>query len=300
MKESRLFRILYYILEHGRVTADELAEKFEVSTRTIYRDIDWISSAGIPIYASRGRSGGIEIDKGFVINNSMLSEDEKEQILTALNTLKNTNGLYSNDLSDKLSVLFKIKNENWLELDFSTWQYNRIYQNVFDDLKRAILNKKFVNIKYFSISGESTTRKIKPARLIFKSQDWYVYAFCNLRDDFRFFKLSRIRELELLSEVFEDDFSDIIINKKIEYKKTNNIKLKFDKSISYRVYDEFSNIISEDEDYIYTEIELPDNYVTYSYILSFGDAVEVLEPRKIRKNIINIIKNMKKIYKYDK
>ena len=84
MKDNRLFRILYYILEKGRVTANELADKFEVSVRTIYRDIDSISSAGIPIYALQGKGGGIEIAEDFVLNKSLLSENEKQQIMSAL------------------------------------------------------------------------------------------------------------------------------------------------------------------------------------------------------------------------
>ncbi len=114
MKESRLFQILYYILERGRVTAPELADKFEVSVRTIYRDIDWISNAGIPIYTTQGKGGGIEIDSNFVINKAMLTPDEKEQILLALNSTKNINELEQSDLIKKLSVLFDVKNSNWI------------------------------------------------------------------------------------------------------------------------------------------------------------------------------------------
>lgn len=84
MKDSRLFRILYYILEKGKATANELADRFEVSVRTIYRDIDSISSAGIPIYAIQGKGGGIEIAQEFILSKSLLSQNEKEQIMTAL------------------------------------------------------------------------------------------------------------------------------------------------------------------------------------------------------------------------
>ena len=114
MRDSRLFRILYYILEKGKVTANELSEKFEVSVRTIYRDIDVISSAGIPIYATQGKGGGIEIADDFVLKKSLLSEKEQEQILVALKGLEGINKQYENELLTKLSAFFKIKNTNWL------------------------------------------------------------------------------------------------------------------------------------------------------------------------------------------
>ena len=98
MKDNRLFRILYYILEKGKVTASELADKFEVSVRTIYRDIDSISSAGIPIYALQGKGGGIEIAEDFVLSKSLLSENEKQQIMSALQGLDNTAIQHENEL----------------------------------------------------------------------------------------------------------------------------------------------------------------------------------------------------------
>ncbi len=134
MKESRLFQILYYILEHGRVTAPQLADKFEVSVRTIYRDIDWISSVGIPIYTTRGKGGGIEIDSTFIMNRAMLTPDEKEQILIALNSTKNISELEQSDLVNKLSVLFDMKNSNWIEVDSTNWKRSDSFISLFDDV----------------------------------------------------------------------------------------------------------------------------------------------------------------------
>ncbi len=119
MQNNRLFRILYYILERGKVTATELAEKFEVSIRTIYRDVDSLSSAGIPIYTMQGKGGGIEIAKDYVLRKSLLTAEEKEQIMTALQGLDSTSQLYQSDLLTKLSALFQIKNPNWIEIDFN-------------------------------------------------------------------------------------------------------------------------------------------------------------------------------------
>ena len=116
MKDSRLFRILYYVLERGKATASELADKFEVSVRTIYRDIDSISAAGIPIYTTQGRGGGIRLAEDFVLNKSLLSKAEREQIMVALNGMNEVNSLHESELLTKLSALFKIKNTNWIEI----------------------------------------------------------------------------------------------------------------------------------------------------------------------------------------
>lgn len=298
MKNNRLFKILYYVLEKGKVTANELAEKYEVSIRTIYRDIDVLSSAGIPIYATQGRGGGIEIADDFVLKKSFLSENEQEQILIALKGLELTNKEYENELLTKLTALFKTKNTNWIEVDFTNWQRSKSYDELFKDIKSAIINKNIVRFIYFSSNKKETSRKVKPIRLLFKGWDWYVYAFCLSRNDFRYFKLSRIKEFEILPNTFEDDFDSIVLKKEIEYEETVFVKVKFDRKMAFRVYDEVSSAIEEDEDgNLYATVELHNDYNLYNYIFSYGDAAEVLEPKEIRDKIKNIINIMAKKYR---
>ena len=300
MKNNRLFKILYYVLEKGKVTANELAEKFEVSIRTIYRDIDVLSSAGIPIYATQGKGGGIEIADDFVLKKSFFSKNEQEQILIALKGLELTNKGCENKLLTKLTALFKTKNTNWIEVDFINWQRSKSYDELFKDIKSAIINKNIVSFTYFSSNKKETSREVKPIRLLFKGWDWYVYAFCLSRNDFRYFKLSRIKEFEILSNTFEDDFDNIVLKKEMEYEETVFVKVKFDRKMAFRVYDEVSGDIEEDEDgNLYATVELPNDYNLYNYIFSYGDAAEVLEPKEIRDKIKNIINFMNKKYKYD-
>lgn len=296
MRDSRLFRILYYILEKGKVTANELSEKFEVSVRTIYRDIDVISSAGIPIYATQGKGGGIEIADDFVLKKSLLSEKEQEQILVALKGLEGINKQYENELLTKLSAFFKIKNTNWIEVDFTNWQRGNEYDELFNDIKSAIINKNIIRFTYFSSNEKETSREVKPIRLLFKGWDWYVYTFCLLRNEFRYFKLSRIRNLKILDENFEDSYEDVVLIKKMEYKDTVYVKLKFDRKVAFRVYDEMGDIKEDEEGNLYAEIELPNDYNLYNYIFSFGESVEVLEPIEIRNNIRDMINKMSRIY----
>ena len=296
MRDSRLFRILYYVLEKGKVTANELSEKFEVSVRTIYRDIDVISSAGIPIYATQGKGGGIEIADDFVLKKSLLSEKEQEQILVALKSLEGINKQYENELLTKLSAFFKIKNTNWIEVDFTNWQRGNEYDELFNDIKSAIINKNIIRFTYFSSNEKETSREAKPIRLLFKGWDWYVYTFCLLRNEFRYFKLSRIRDLKILDENFEDSYEDVVLIKKMEYKDTVHVKLKFGRKVAFRVYDEMGDIKEDEEGNLYAEIELPNDYNLYNYIFSFGESVEVLEPIEIRNNIRDMINKMSRIY----
>lgn len=121
MHESRLFKIVYYLLDKGHATAPELAEKFEVSVRTIYRDIDALSGAGIPIYAETGRNGGIYLMKDFVLDKVVLSEEEKEEILTALQSINTIQNIDGSQIIQKLSAMFHLNIENWIEVDFSRW-----------------------------------------------------------------------------------------------------------------------------------------------------------------------------------
>lgn len=296
MRDSRLFRILYYVLEKGKVTANELSEKFEVSVRTIYRDIDVISSAGIPIYATQGKGGGIEIADDFVLKKSLLSEKEQEQILVALKGLEGINKQYENELLTKLSAFFKVKNTNWIEVDFTNWQRGNEYDELFNDIKSAVINKNIIRFTYFSSNEKETSREVKPIRLLFKGWDWYVYTFCLLRNEFRYFKLSRIRDLKILDENFEDSYEDVVLIKKMEYKDTVHVKLKFDRKVAFRVYDEMGDIKEDEEGNLYAEIELPNDYNLYNYIFSFGESVEVLEPIEIRNNIRDMINKMSRIY----
>lgn len=298
MRESRLFRIVYYLLQNGKATAPELAQKFEVSIRTIYRDVDSISSAGIPIYATQGKGGGISILNDYTLDKSLFSEQEQEQMLTALQGMVATTEKNSNELLTKLSGLFQIKSTNWIEVDFSDWAHRTPQQDTFNIIKEAIFQKRVISFCYFSGKGNKEKRNVRPIRLVFKSKSWYLYSFCLLRNDYRFFKLTRIKELEMLSETFTQDFTPTKIEKQIQIENTAAVKLKFDRQAAFRVYDEFTDSITEDsQGNLYVQIDLPDNEVLYSYVMSFSDSVEVLEPQSIREQMKKILQKMQEKYR---
>ena len=298
MRESRLFRIVYYLLQNGKATAPELAQKFEVSIRTIYRDIDSISSAGIPIYATQGKGGGISILNDYTLDKSLFSEQEQEQMLTALQGMVATTEENSNELLTKLSGLFQINSTNWIEVDFSDWAHRTPQQDTFNIIKEAIFQKRTISFCYFSGKGNKEKRNVRPIRLVFKSKSWYLYSFCLLRNDYRFFKLTRIKELEMLSETFTQDFTPTKIEKQIQVENTVAVKLKFDRQAAFRVYDEFTDSITEDsQGNLYVQIDLPDNEVLYSYVMSFSDSVEVIEPQSIREQMKKRLQKMQEKYR---
>lgn len=298
MRESRLFRIVYYLLQKEKATAPELAQKFEVSIRTIYRDIDALSSAGIPIYAAQGKGGGISILNDYTLDKSLFSEEEQEQMLTALQGMAATTGKNANELLTKLSGLFQIKSANWIEVDFSDWAHRAPQQDIFNIIKEAIFHKRVISFCYFSGKGNREKRKVRPIQLVFKSKSWYLYSFCLLRNDYRFFKLTRIKELEVLSETFTQDFTPTTIEKQVQAENTVAVKLKFDKQAAFRVYDEFAEKIEEDsQGNLYVQVDLPDNEILYSYVMSFADSVEIIEPQPIREQMKKRLQKMQEKYR---
>lgn len=298
MQESRLFRIVYYLLDKGKSTAPELAEKFEVSVRTIYRDIDIISSMGIPVYAMQGKGGGITLLDNFVLDKSLLSTREKEQILMALQGIIATEPNNSDELLTKLGSLFQTKNTNWIEVDFSNWVKRNPGQDIFQLIKSAIFSRNVISFQYFSSNRESTKRRVEPLKLVFKSKDWYLYGFCLMRNDYRFFKLTRIREMEIQAEVYSREIpSTCSIGKQMDIQNAIAVTLKFDQDMAFRVYDEFAEGVTEDnQGNLYVRTNLPDSDILYSYLFSFADSVEIVEPENIREQVKNKLAAMQKKY----
>lgn len=295
MQESRLFRIVYYLLDKGRATAPELAEHFEVSVRTIYRDIDTLSGAGIPIYAETGRNGGIYLMKGFVLDKAVLSDEEKQEILLAIQSL---NIAQNNDeIIRKLSAIFNLNTDNWLEIDFSRWGTPHSDNRKFEQLKSAVIHQKCVKIAYANSCGEITERIIQPLKLLYKSMSWYLKAYCTLKQDYRIFKLTRIMNIEVLTDSFSNkEFPKLEMTSTPVYKK---IILRFPKEAAYRVYDEFdiTQVKIQTNGDLIVSTEMPEDAWLIGYLLTFGTQVDIIEPMYL-KNIL--AEQARKIYEKNK
>ena len=280
MQESRLFKIIYHLLDKGKATALELAEKFEVSVRTIYRDIDALSEAGIPIYTETGRNGGIHLMDDFVLDKAVLSEEEKQEILLALQSMNITKD--NSEILQKLSAVFHLNSENWLEIDFSRWGNQGRDNDKFNLLKSAIIHRKCVKITYAGSNEKATERIVQPMKILYKSMAWYLKAYCTLKQDYRVFKLNRIIDLEVLSDSFPHQvFPELKKDLKQIYKK---IVLRFSKEAAYRVYDEFDMTqieIQTNGDFI-VSAQMPEDTWLIGYLLTFGTQVDILEPAYLK------------------
>lgn len=294
MQINRLFETIYILLEKERVTASELAKRFEVSVRTIYRDIETLSAAGIPIYMTKGSGGGISILPGFVLNKTVLTDEEKADILSSLQTIEAVSLDKTDTALKKLSALFGEVNTDWVEVDFSSWDNNEDEVKLFVSLKQAVLGKKLVSFLYHSGSGNSIKRTVAPLKLCFKGQGWYLYGFCNLREDYRFFKLRRMKELLILEEQHKQLAPQTLFRKPDVFRgEMVELKLKFSKDMAFRVYDEFSKIETLSDGSFIVKQVVPKGEWIYSYLSSFGAHCEVLAPPEIRMDIIeNLQKNL--------
>lgn len=302
MQMNRLFEIIYILLNKKMVTAKELAEKFEVSVRTIYRDIDMLSSAGIPIYASQGKGGGISLLEDYILNKSVLSEDEQNEILFALQSLTLTQNPETDRVLSKLSSLFNKTITNWIEVDLSPWGSDENRKCEFTLLKDAILNHQIVEFTYFNSSGEKSTRKVEPLKLIFKVNAWYLKGFCLTKNEYRTFKISRIFHIDIKQETFEHrDPDEVSLDEKDQSSQIwIPIKLQISRQGAYRVFEEFTeHEITKNQDGSFTvETSLPEGEWLLHYILSFGANIEVLAPDYIREMIQGKLEDI--ILKYKK
>lgn len=294
MQVNRLFEIIYILLEKGTIKAKDLADHFGVSVRTIYRDIDILSTANIPIYTNKGKGGGISLLDNFVLDKSLISEEEQNQILFALKSLEKLNINEENILLDKMSILFNKDIRNWIEIDFSNWGNDNTQNARFNKIKEAILNKKVIEFTYFNTWGEENKRQVEPLQICFKDKSWYIKSYCRLKQDYRIFKISRIKDIKVLDENFE---RELPVEKVEKHKfKVVSLKLEISKEMSYRVYDEFEkeNISKNEKGDFIVNIDYPENEWVYGYILSFGEYAKVLAP-KYAKDIIKkrLEKNIK-------
>ena len=288
MSESRLFQILYYLLGRGQATASEQAEKFEVSTRTIYRDIDKLSSAGIPVYTTTGHGGGVQLVENFVLKQALLSKEDMQNILIGVQSLSAACLPEADAVIAKLQAIFQMQTSNWIEVDYSRWGCRAEREkSSFELLKKAIQDRYQIQFQYYNSTGEFSERRCHPLKLIYKDKAWYLSAFCLKRKDIRLFRISRMRKLELTGQHFEEvpevrpSFSSqssedhlIVMN------------LSFSKEVAYRVYDSFDEeVITHSDERLIVKVAMPEDEWLYGFLMSFGDKLTVLDPSYLKEEL---------------
>ena len=283
---ARQFQMVYLLLEKGRMTAGELAEKLEVSPRTILRDVDALSAAGVPVYTTQGGGGGVALLDGYVLDRAAFTEEEQRQLLTALQSLPGQEG---EQALIKLSALFRRSREDWLQVNLSRWGAGEADNEKFRLLKQAAVERQTLSFTYASSYGSTRERKVLPARLVFKGQGWYLQAFDLDREAYRTFRLSRILSPAFTGEVFHRrlDPPDIDFSGDIPPLFRVETRLRFAPCMAYRVYDEFdqSCVAHQPDGSLLVETVFPEDQWLYGYLLSFGAGVEVLSPDTLRKRL---------------
>lgn len=285
VKNDRLFSLIYLLLERGTMTAPELSRELEVSVRTIYRDVGALSIAGVPVYASAGRGGGISLLPGYTFDKTLLSNDEQNQLLFAVQSLKATDQNVE-ALLGKLGSTFQKPTQNWIEVQFSRWGMSRTDSERFEQLKTAILNKQVLRLNYCGAMGKTTRRSVHPLKLVYKDKSWYLQAFCLQADDFRLFKMGRIAEIAPTGESFTRDYEGEIPPLELEEPpfSTMHLKLRVAPSLAFRVYDEFErkSVSPQPDGSFLVETDFPMDGWVVGYLFSFGTELEVLEPVGLR------------------
>jgi len=308
MKVDRLVSIIMILLDKERIGAQELADMFEVSPRTIYRDIDAINLAGIPVLSTSGVGGGFEIMQNYKVDRKVFSSADLSAILMGLS------GLSSLIRGDELvNALAKVKSfvpaekakdieikSNQILIDLSPWMGNRLIQPNLETIQTAMQESRLLTFEYADRYGNKTVRTAEPYQLVLKSSHWYCQGFCHKRNDFRLFKISRISNLKTLDEIYmprnypkpQLTFSDIL------EKLQTRIKIRIHKSIMDSVLDYCTSedfYPDGDEHYI---VNLPfiENDYYYNILFSFGTECECLEPPAVRTEMKRRIQGLASAY----
>lgn len=300
MRIDRLIGILSILLQKERVTAPALAEQFEVSRRTINRDIEELCKAGIPIVTTQGTGGGIAIMDGYKMDRTLFTNKEMQDILAGLRSLDSINGTNRYvQLMEKLSAGSSdfMAGDQSLLIDLSSWYKNALASKI-EIIRNAIEEKVELAFYYYSPKGESR-REIEPYYLIFQWSTWYVWGWCKRREDFRLFKLNRMEEIRLNGNIFggrkcpRPDFRD-----KNVFPGEIEVKALFKPEYRWRLVEEYGP-------WCYTEqkdgrLLFQSNFTNKTYLLewlfSFCDGVELIEPGELREEMRMTIDRMRDIY----
>ncbi|MCR5732993.1 MAG: YafY family transcriptional regulator [Lachnospiraceae bacterium] len=300
MKIDRLIGILSVLLQGERTTAPELAERFEVSRRTINRDIEDLCKAGIPIQTAQGTGGGISIMDGYRMDRTILTSKDMQMILAGLRSLDSVSGSsYYSQLMEKIQAGSSefITGRDSILIDLSSWYRESLAPKI-ETIQDAIGDRHLIKFRYYAPSGESE-RTVEPYYLVFRWSSWYLWAWCLKGKDFRLFKLNRMDRVRGTDKAFECREVSIpdLSNEKI-FPGGIKVKALFEPDQKWRLVEEFgTSCFTESDDgrlLFTTDYTDMDNLITW--IMTFGDKAELLEPEEARERIRATIEAMRQNY----
>lgn len=289
MKIDRLIGILSILLQQEKVTAPFLAEKFEVSRRTISRDIEDLCKAGIPIVTAQGQNGGISIMDGYRMDKTLLTSSDMQAILAGLKSLDSiTKTSRYKHLMDKLQMGSStiLPTNSHIVINLASWYKSTLAPKV-ETIQAAIERREMLSFLYYSPRSE-TKRVIEPYLLVFQWSSWYVWGYCMDKGDFRLFKLNRLDNLENTGETYSpreipafDQTPDRI------YPATIDVTARFQPSVKWRLVEEYGigSFQEEPDGRLLFHFGFFDKESLFSWILSFGDCGELLTPEPLRREL---------------
>ena len=298
MKLDRLIGILTTLQQKERITAPQLAKRFEVSRRTILRDIDTLCLAGIPIVTTRGSDGGIAIMDGYKINKAVLTAEELQNLVAALKGLDSVS-----KQSNFEGLMSKIAPENSIVsladsvvIDLSSHYKDSLSEKI-ALFKQAIAEHQSVTFDYYYQKGE-TVREIEPYFVEFRWNAWYVFGRCRLRKDFRRFKMNRLWNYTMTESVFTPQPVPLEqASGEYAFPEPCNIKIRFDKSVRFRLIEDYGlNCYEEIDDGLLLSLDYTNKEYIFGWILGFGDKAEVLAPDEMRTEFTILAKNILNLY----
>lgn len=300
MKIDRLIGILSILLQEEKATAPELAKRFEVSRRTINRDIEDLCMAGIPIQTAQGAGGGICIMEGYRIDRTLLTSKDMQMILAGLRSLDSVSkNRYYEQLMEKIQAGSSdfISGKDSILIDLSSWYKDAIAPKI-ELILEAIEKRERIRFLYFAPNGDSV-REVEPYYLIFKWSSWYVWGWCGKREDFRLFKLNRMDMPEMCGETFSPRdvrMPDLSVEK--IFPGGIRVKALFEPEMKWRLVEEFGpHCIEEQEDgRLLFQKDETDFENILSWLMTFGSKVEVLEPVRAREELLKNARNMMEMY----
>ena len=303
MKIDRLIEILSVLLQKEKMTAPELAKRFEVSRRTINRDIEDLCKAGIPIQTSQGTGGGISIMEGYRLDRTILTSKDMQMILAGLRSLDSVSGSsYYCQLMEKIRTGSSefISGRDSILIDLSSWYGDSLTPKI-ETIQDAVENRHLVRFQYYAPSGESE-RTVEPYFLVFRWSSWYLWGWCKDRKDFRMFKLNRMDRIQKTDESFEcrNIAMPDLSNEKI-FPGGIKVKVLFEPDQKWRLVEEFGPkcFTEYDDGRLLFTGDYTDLGNLITWLMTFGDKAEVFEPREAREAISQMVKRMMKIYKED-
>ena len=300
MKLDRLIGILSVLLQEEKITAPELAEKFEVSRRTINRDIEDLCKAGIPIQTWQGAGGGISIMEGYRMDRTLLTSKDMQMILAGLRSLDSVSGSsYYGQLMEKLQAGSSnfVRGRDSLLIDLSSWYKDTLAPKI-SVIQDAIEERKKLSFCYYGPGGDSI-RLIEPYYLIFKWSSWYVWGWCCEKKGFRLFKLNRMDRVGKEEAHFEarDIPMPDLSNERI-FPGRIKVKAVFEPEMKWRLVEEFGpHCFRETEDgRLLFQADYTDAGHMVRWLLTFGEKARVEEPEFIRQELRRIAENIKDMY----